>query len=98
MMADPSRPWQLIRTETFLRALQKYLRKHPDREAAVRSVLVCLTEDPHAPSLRLHALEGKLKGLYAVRVTYGDRIVLTLALQEHLVVLFDIGTHNTVYC
>jgi mRNA-degrading endonuclease YafQ of YafQ-DinJ toxin-antitoxin module len=96
-MPDPGQPWQLIRTDTFLRALRKYLKKHPDRREAVRRTLVGLTENPHASFLRLHALTGKFKGLHAVRVTHGDRIILILALQKHEVVLLDIGTHDEVY-
>lgn len=96
-MTDLARPWQLVRTETFLRALRKYLKKHPDREGAVRNVLTLLSEDPQTPSLRLHSLSGNLKGLRAVRVTYGDRIILMIALREHQVILLDIGGHDAVY-
>ncbi len=96
-MADPAGPWELIRTETFLRALKKYIRKHPDRSAAVRSVLVALTVNPHEPQLRLHALGGHLKGLHAVRVSHGDRITLVLAIREHQMILLDIGSHDAVY-
>ncbi|MDA0323613.1 MAG: type II toxin-antitoxin system YafQ family toxin [Verrucomicrobia bacterium] len=96
-MADAPVPWELVRTETFLLALRKYLKKHPDRAATVRRVLTTLTENPHQPSLRLHALTGRLQGLHAVRVTHGDRIVLILAISKHQLVLLDIGTHDAVY-
>jgi len=89
--------WQLVRTETFLRALRKYLRKHHERETAVRRVLEALSQDPHSPSLRLHALRGNKSGLHAVRVTYGDRIILILAIKNREIVLLDIGSHDKAY-
>ena len=96
-MAEPSDPWGLIRTETFLRALRKYLKKHPDRSEAVRQVLTALTVDPWQQRLRLHPLGGQMEGLHAVRVTHGDRIILVLAIREHQIVLLDIGLHDAVY-
>jgi mRNA-degrading endonuclease YafQ of YafQ-DinJ toxin-antitoxin module len=90
-------PWQLVRTETFLRALRKYLRKHRERETAVRRVLETLSQDPYSPSLRLHALTGEKSGLHAVRVTYGDRVILILAIENREIVLLDIGAHDEVY-
>ncbi|MDT8389050.1 MAG: plasmid stabilization protein [Lentisphaeria bacterium] len=96
-MSEPGGAWELVRTETFLRALKKYLKKHPDRTNAVRSVLSQLAENPRVPKLRLRSLGGKFQDLHAVRVTYGDRIIMILAIHQRQVVLLDIGTHDNVY-
>lgn len=96
-MTESAAPWTLVRTDTFLRELRKYLRKHPDRHDLVRDRLLALVSDPYAPALRLHALKGCLKGLHAVRLSYSDRIVIILVVTERQVVLLRIGTHDEVY-
>jgi mRNA-degrading endonuclease YafQ of YafQ-DinJ toxin-antitoxin module len=96
-MSDAVGPWTLIRTETFLRELRRYLRKHPERQALVRETLTALVADPHAPALRLHTLQGRLRGLYAVRLSYSDRILLTLLITERQIVLLSLGTHDDVH-
>ncbi len=96
-MSKPAPKWTLVRTDTFLRELRKYLKRHPDRAAVVRDVLVLLEADPHAPSLRLHPLKGRMKGLHAVRLSYSDRITLVLTISAREIVLLNIGTHDDVY-
>lgn len=96
-MPEEGQPWELVRTATFLHALKKYLRKHPDRAGTARSVLTLLTENPRAPKLHLHALGGKFQGIHAARLGYGDRIVLVLAIRDRQIILLDIGTHDDVY-
>ena len=96
-MSDAARQWVLVRTDTFVRELRKYLRKHPDREQLVRSTLRILATDPYSPTLRLHKLKGRMRDFSAVRLTYGDRIILTLIVTERQIVLLNIGTHDDVY-
>lgn len=96
-MRKPAPPWTLVRTATFLRDLRKYLKKHPQAAALVRDTLNLLVADPHSPALRLHPLQGRLKGVLAVRLTYGDRITLTLCLSERQIILLGIGTHDALY-
>jgi len=96
-MTEPTASWTLVRTDTFLRELRKYLLKHPDRHHQVRDRLAALAADPYAPALRLHALKGRMKGLHAVRLFYSDRIVIVLVFMERQVVLLGIGTHGDVY-
>lgn len=96
-MNEPAPQWTLVRTDTFLRELRKYLKRHPERVVIVQEVLALLEENPHAPSLRLHPLKGRMQGLHAVRLTYSDRITLILAINAHQIVLLNIGTHDDVY-
>jgi len=96
-MSDAASRWTLVRTETFLRHLRRYLRRHPDREQLVRDALVALAADPRAPALRLHPLRGHLRGLYAVRLSYGDRILLTFVISKRHVILLALGTHDDAY-
>jgi mRNA-degrading endonuclease YafQ of YafQ-DinJ toxin-antitoxin module len=96
-MNESSRKWTLIRTDTFIRELRKYLKLHPDRAIVVQEALTLLEENPRSPSLRLHSLKGRMKGLHAVRLTYSDRITLILTINVRQVVLLNIGTHDDVY-
>jgi len=96
-VSDAAEGWTLVRTETFLRDLRKYLKKHPDRQRLVRETLTALAADPHAAALRLHPLKGQMQGLFSVRLSYSDRIILTLLLTEQQVVLLSMGTHDDVY-
>ena len=54
-------------------------------------------DDPFQPRLRLHPLQGPLQGIYAVRLTYKYRIVLTFKPAEREIVLLDVGSHDEVY-
>ena len=90
-------PFSLIETESFKRAIRRFLRKHRNLVGAVYEVLEQLREDPFEPSLRLHNLSGRLKGKQAVSVTYAYRIVLCVEIVEHEIILHNIGSHDEVY-
>jgi mRNA-degrading endonuclease YafQ of YafQ-DinJ toxin-antitoxin module len=87
----------LYRTDTFLSTARKFFRRHPDMKTEFADLLAQLEQDPRAPRLRLHALEGRHRGKHAVSLTYSFRVVLTLQLREKKIVLLDIGTHDEVY-
>jgi mRNA-degrading endonuclease YafQ of YafQ-DinJ toxin-antitoxin module len=65
--------------------------------AEFEGVLRQLEIDLFAPSLRVHALSGKLRGKYAASLTYSHRIVLMLVVVRREVILLDVGTHDEVY-
>ena len=89
--------WTLTTTATFDRRARKFLARHPDLKPRLAETLEKLSADPFAPSLRLHALSGKLLGLQAVSLTYSYRITLTLQITEREILLLDIGSHDEVY-
>jgi len=84
-------------TPHFQRAIVRFRRQHPELDRRLDQTLRDLSEDPHQPHLRLHALHGDLEGSHAVRVTYAYRITLTLRLSEEHIELVDIGSHDDVY-
>jgi hypothetical protein len=53
----------LVWTKTFVRALQRTLRQHPELRAKIEKTLKQLDEDPFHPSLRSHKLKGELEGV-----------------------------------
>ena len=89
--------FRLATTNAFDRRARKFLGKHPNLKPRLAETLAALCADPFQPSLRLHALTGKLEGLQAVSLTYAYRIVLTLQVTEEEILLIDIGGHDEVY-
>ncbi|MCB1864642.1 MAG: plasmid stabilization protein [Chromatiales bacterium] len=89
--------WTLATTAGFDRRARKFLSRHPDLRPHLAETLEKLSADPFDPSLRLHPLSGKLRGLQAIRLTYSYRITLTLQILEHEILLLDIGSHDDVY-
>jgi len=84
-------------TPSFIKAAKRFAKQHPELKQKTALVLQALEQDPFQASLKLHGLDGKLKGLYAVSVTYSYRMTLTLKISEHVVILLDVGAHDDVY-
>jgi mRNA-degrading endonuclease YafQ of YafQ-DinJ toxin-antitoxin module len=59
--------------------------------------LQLLEANPHHPSLRMHALKGKLVGLQSVSINISYRITLYLVFQDQQIILVNVGDHDTVY-
>ena len=89
--------YTLVWTAAFTRTAKKFLKSHPELRPQVASVLRDLETDPFQPHLRFHRLDGKLKGVQAVRITHSYRITLTLLISEKEIALLDIGSHDEVY-
>ena len=89
--------WQLVFTEQYTRRASRFLRQHPDAASQYAKTLQLLQANPHHPSLRLHALKGKLAGIHSVSVNLSYRITLELLLTEHDIVPINVGGHEVVY-
>ncbi len=89
--------YQLIYTDSYNKRAKKLLRKHPEIHNQYRKTLQLLELNPFHPSLRLHGLEGRLKGLSSVSINMSYRIVLELEVKEDEIVLINVGRHDYVY-
>jgi mRNA-degrading endonuclease YafQ of YafQ-DinJ toxin-antitoxin module len=89
--------YQLIYTDSYNKRAKKFLRKHPEIHNQYRKILQLLELNPFHPSLRLHGLEGRLKGLSSVSVNMSYRIVLELEIKKDEIVLINVGRHDYVY-
>ena len=89
--------WQLVFTEQYTRRAARFLRHHPDSASQYAKTLQLLQANPHHPSLRLHALKGKLAGIHSVSINLSYRITLELLLTEHEIVPISVGGHEAVY-
>ena len=90
-------PYSLIFTESYEKIEKRFLKRHLDLLERYHKTLAILEQDPFHPSLRLHALEGRLAGLHAVSISLQYRIALELELREQEIILVSVGSHGEVY-
>ena len=88
--------WQLVFTEQYNRRAARFLRRHPDAIGQYAKTLLLLQANPHHPSLRLHALKGKLAGLHSVSINLSYRITLELLNTDAEIVPLNVGDHDEV--
>ena len=89
--------YRLIYPDSYVRRAKKFLRKHPEIINQYQKTLAILEINPHHPSLRLHGLEGKLKGLSSVSINMSYRIVLEMEIRDEEIILINVGNHDQVY-
>lgn len=89
--------FSLIYTEAYNRRAAKWLKKHPDLRQQYLKTLQLLELNPFHPSLRLHALSGRLAGVHSVSINLSYRITLDLLIEGKEVVLLNLGDHDAVY-
>jgi mRNA-degrading endonuclease YafQ of YafQ-DinJ toxin-antitoxin module len=87
----------LIFTEQYNRRAARFLKRHPEVREQYRKTLLLLQANPHHPSLRLHALAGKFKGLHSVSINLAYRITIDFIIRERQIVPINVGDHDAVY-
>ncbi|MHB0973482.1 MAG: type II toxin-antitoxin system RelE/ParE family toxin [Acidobacteriaceae bacterium] len=87
----------LVFTEAYNRRAARWLRKHPDLRQQYLKTLQLLEANPFHPSLRLHALSGRLQGVHSVSINLSYRITLELLIQDGQIILVNVGDHDAVY-
>lgn len=89
--------WQLLFTESYMRAELRFLRRHPELRRQYGKALELLEANPHHPSLRMHALAGRLEGLHSISINLSYRITLELRISGKTIVPVNVGSHDDVY-
>ena len=89
----------LIRSNAFVRAAKRLVKKHPHAAADLRSALALLSEDAFDPMLKTHRLKGCLEGSWACSMGYDLRIIFEFVQYEgsEAILLQAVGTHDEVY-
>jgi mRNA-degrading endonuclease YafQ of YafQ-DinJ toxin-antitoxin module len=89
----------LLRSNTFIRAAKKTLRKKPAFAPDIQEALTLLEEDAFHTYLRTHKLTGTLEGSLACSAGYDLRIVFSFVKHDgkEAILLETIGTHDEVY-
>jgi mRNA-degrading endonuclease YafQ of YafQ-DinJ toxin-antitoxin module len=90
-------PYKIIFTESYTRVASRFLKRHADMARAYEKTLSLLQLNPHHPSLRLHALGGRLQGVHSVSINLSYRITMQLLVTEHEIVPLNVGDHDGVY-
>jgi mRNA-degrading endonuclease YafQ of YafQ-DinJ toxin-antitoxin module len=90
-------PYQLVFTDDYTRRALRFLKRHPDLKGQYEKTLVLLAANPHHPSLRLHALSGRLTGLHSVSINLSYRITLELLIRDQQITPVNVGDHDAVY-
>jgi mRNA-degrading endonuclease YafQ of YafQ-DinJ toxin-antitoxin module len=89
--------WQFIFTEQYNRRAAKFLKRNSAIESQYIKTLELLEYNPHHPSLRLHALSGKLEGLHSVSINLKYRITMEMIIAEREIIPINVGDHDVVY-
>lgn len=89
--------FQLIFTAQYEKRAARCLKRHPELEKQYLKTLQLLEMNPHHPSLRLHALSGRLQGLHSVSINISYRITLELLIQDEEIIPVNVGDHDAVY-
>lgn len=90
-------PYQLVLTESYLKIALRFLRRHPELKQQYAKTVTLLEANPHHPSLRLHSLQGKHRGLHSVSINLSWRITIELLIKDKTVTPINVGDHDDVY-
>ena len=90
-------PYQLVFTQDYLRRALRFLQRHPELKNQYAKTLALLELNPHHPSLRLHMLTGRLRGLHSVSINLSYRITLELVIEDQHIIPINVGDHDAVY-
>ena len=96
-MSLPKLAFVLVFTEHYNCRSARFLKQHPDLRQHYLKTLQLLEANPSHPSLRLHALRGKVEGLHSVSINRLHRITLELLIQDQQIIPVNVGDHNAVY-
>ncbi|MBL8438528.1 MAG: hypothetical protein JNM61_10040 [Zoogloeaceae bacterium] len=89
--------YALVFTEQYTRRAARFIKRHPELRQQYLKTLQLLEANPFHPSLRLHALSGRLAGLHSVSINLSYRITLELIIQGAEIIPINVGDHDAVY-
>jgi mRNA-degrading endonuclease YafQ of YafQ-DinJ toxin-antitoxin module len=90
-------PFSLLFTDAYMRRALRFIKRHPELRNQYAKTLALLELNPHHPSLRLHALSGKLAGIHSVSINLSYRITLELLIEDNKIIPLNVGDHDAVY-
>jgi len=90
-------PFQLVFTDDYMRRALRFLKRHPELKNHYAKTLALLEMNPPHPSLRLHALSGRLQGVHSVSINLSYRITLEMLIQDQQIIPLNVGDHDAVY-
>ncbi|OQW69235.1 MAG: plasmid stabilization protein [Proteobacteria bacterium ST_bin12] len=89
--------YSLLITQQYTKRAARFIKRHPELKSQYLKTLQLLVANPFHPSLRLHALSGKLTGLHSVSINISYRITLELLIKDDQIIPVNVGDHDSVY-
>lgn len=89
--------YTLVYTDAYNRCAARWLKRPPELRQQYLKILKLLEANPFHPSLRLHALSGKLQGLHSVSINLSCRITIELMIQSEQIIPVNAGDRDAVY-
>jgi addiction module RelE/StbE family toxin len=89
--------YQLVFTESYIKRVKRFAKRHPELKPQYEKTLLLLEQNPFHPSLRLHALTGRLTGLYSVSINLNYRLTLELLIHDERIIPINVGSHEDIY-
>ncbi|MBK5205961.1 MAG: hypothetical protein JJD98_11305 [Polaromonas sp.] len=89
--------YTLVFTDAYNRRALRWLKRHPDLRQQYLKTLQLLEANPFHPSLRLHALSGRLQGVQSISINLSYRITLELLISDEQIIPINVGDHDAVY-
>ena len=89
--------YTIVFTESYVRRAEKFFKKHPELLSQYEKCLQLMEINPFHPSLRLHPLQGKLKGLSSISITLSYRLTIELLIEGKEIIPIHVGSHDEVY-
>lgn len=89
--------FRILYTKSYVKRAAKFIKHHPELLSQYEKVLKLLELDPYHPSLRLHRLKGSLSDLHSVSINISYRITLEFIIEDGVIMLVNVGSHDEVY-
>jgi addiction module RelE/StbE family toxin len=90
---------ELLRTSAFIRAIKRYLKKHPQNADELETTLELLVEDVFDTRLKTHKLKGDLDGAWSCSAGHDVRVLFEFVSHNNAeaILLLTVGSHDEVY-
>lgn len=86
--------YQVIFTHSYLKLLEKWIKKHPDLKLKYFNTIKMLEINPFHNALRLHKLKGEISEFYSVSIDMKYRIIIDFIIEDNKIILLNIGDHE----
>lgn len=85
--------YQVIFTQSYLKLLEKWIKKHPNLTLKYYNTIQMLEINPFHNALRLHKLKGDISEFYSFSIDMKYRIIIDFVIENNQIILLNIGDH-----
>ncbi len=84
-------------SQKYEKRVFRFFRKHSELKSRYIKIIRILQVNPFHSSLRLHKLKGKKSEFYSISLDMSYRVIFDFVIQDKIITLVDIGSHDEVY-